>query len=80
VTAGSPLPGDGEEMLGEVEPVHIEPGFREEMRVPSLAARCVENPGASGKAEQLDHPRNLEAVPLCREERLVLQEVLGIKV
>jgi hypothetical protein len=50
------------------------------MRVSSLAARNVEDARAGRKAEDVDQARNLAAIALEREQRLVLEEILIVEV
>lgn len=63
-----------------IEAIDVEAGFGEQVCVAALAARAVENAGARGKSEQLDQARDFRAVALEAEERLVLEEILGIEV
>jgi hypothetical protein len=50
------------------------------MRVSSLAARNVEDARAGRKAEDVDQARNLAAIALEREQRLVLEQILIVEV
>ena len=50
------------------------------MCVPALAARDVEDPRAVRRAEDLDEPRDFVPIALEGEQRLVLEQVLGVEV
>ena len=49
------------------------------MRVPPLAARNVEDPGANGKAQDLEKPRDLLPIALRTEEGPVLMEITRVE-
>ncbi len=49
------------------------------MRVAPLTAGHVENARASRQSKKLDEPRSLLAVALEREERAVLQQIVGVE-
>jgi hypothetical protein len=49
------------------------------VRVPTLAARHVEDSGPERKAGDLENASDFLAVPLQAEERLVLQQISGIE-
>lgn len=69
-----------DQVLGVVEPLHVEPGLGERVRVATLPARDVENPGAGRQCKNVDEPRNLMAVAFFCEDGLVLEQVVGIEV
>jgi hypothetical protein len=48
--------------------------------MPPLSARNVEDARAGGGAEDVDEPRDFVAIALEGEERLVLEQVLGVEV
>ncbi len=49
------------------------------MRVSSLSARNVEYARSDGEAEQLYETRCFLAIALGREERAILQEIVGVE-
>jgi hypothetical protein len=65
----------GKERLGKIDAVHVEPGVGEQVRVPPLSARDVEQPRAKREPEDVEDPGDFLAVALRGEERLVLVEV-----
>ena len=48
--------------------------------MPSLAARHVEKPSAGWQLENVEQPRHFVPVALEREERLVLEQILGVEI
>jgi hypothetical protein len=50
------------------------------MRMPPLAAGNIEDARAGRRAEDVDQAGDLVAVALEREQRLVLEQVLGVEV
>ena len=49
------------------------------MRVPSLTARDIEYARSNRQSEQIYEPRCFLSIALGREERTVLQEIVGIE-
>jgi hypothetical protein len=70
----------GEQVARVVQPVDVVAGFGEQVRVPSLPARAIQNARGDGKLQDLDEPSDLAAVALQVEERLVLDEILRVEV
>lgn len=68
-----------DQCLRKVQAVYIESGFREQMRVPALAAWSIENSRAGRKLEDVNQPRNFAPVVLQREERFVLGKIVFVK-
>ena len=79
VAAGSAFARNGEQLLGVIEAIDIESVFRQEVSVPSLPARNVQNARASRQAEQIDEPCYLLTISLGCEERSVFQEIVGVE-
>ena len=50
------------------------------MRMTSLPAGYIENPGAGRQAENVDQPRDFVPVALELEDRLILEEIMGIEI
>ncbi len=63
-----------------VEAVHVEAGFREQMRVTSLPAWHVEHPCVRGQLQQRYEARHLAPIAREVEQGLVLEEVLIVEV
>jgi hypothetical protein len=74
------LSGDSNQMLRVIQPFDLESRLCQQMRVPSLPARNVEDSRSVRKAKHVDYTRCFVPIALEREDRLVLQEVLGIEV
>ncbi|MEO5580452.1 MAG: hypothetical protein ABIR58_07315, partial [Gemmatimonadaceae bacterium] len=74
------LGGNRKQMLRIVEPVNIEAGFRQQVRVPPLAAGHIEDPRSDRKAKHVDDSARLRPVALRTENGLVLKKVLRIEV
>jgi len=51
---GPPCLRAGQQLAREIEPVNVVPGFGEEMRMPSLATRDVEDTRAGGQPENFE--------------------------
>jgi hypothetical protein len=79
-SAGAAAARDGEEVWRVVEAIDVEAGFREQMGVPSLPAGDVEDTRPRREREDLEQARDLAAVALRREDRLVLEEIVGVEV
>jgi hypothetical protein len=47
--------------------------------VAALAARHVEDPRSGGQAEQIYQARGFLAIPLGREQKAVLEEIVGVE-
>ncbi|MCU0626999.1 MAG: hypothetical protein MUF21_11025 [Gemmatimonadaceae bacterium] len=77
---GAASPRDVEQRLAVVEPRDVEAGFGEQVCVPSLPARAVEDPRAIGEREQLHEARDLAAIALLGEERFELADVVTVEV
>ena len=69
-----------EECLREIEAVEVKSRFGEQMAVPSLPARHVEDARARGQPEDVDESRDLTPIALEREQWLVLAQVLVVEV
>jgi hypothetical protein len=78
--SGAARAGGVEQRLGVVEAVDVVAGLGEQVRVAPLPAGAVEDARAGRQREQVDEPRDLPAVALRREERLVLLQVVGVEV
>jgi hypothetical protein len=76
----SACPSPSEQVAREIQTVDAKTSFREEMRVPTLAARHIEDAGFRWKAEHLDEACYLTTVAFGCEERLVFVQVLGVEV
>jgi hypothetical protein len=63
-----------------VQAVDAKAGLGEQVRVTALPARHVEDPCASGQREDLHQPSDFFAVPGEAEDRLVLEQVVGVEV
>jgi hypothetical protein len=48
--------------------------------VPSLPAWDVENPRSNRKPKHVDDPRCFLTVPLEREYRLILEQIMGVEI
>jgi hypothetical protein len=49
------------------------------MRMPTLAARHVENARAGRQSQKLDEPRSLLAIALEGKKRAVLQQIVSVE-
>ena len=65
---------------GVVHTVDVEARLGEQVRMASLSAWTIENSRAGRQAEDRDESRYLASIPLEREERLVLEQILGVEV
>jgi len=54
-------------------------GLGQQVGVPALAARYVENSRANGQSEKFDDARRFAAVAIRCKERPVLQEIVGVE-
>jgi hypothetical protein len=79
VATGSSPPGDSEQRARVIQPVHIVAGLGQQVRVPTLAARHVEDARSGGQAEQLYQARGFLAIPFGREQEAVLEEIVGVE-
>jgi hypothetical protein len=77
--AGSPRPGNSEQLLRIVEPIDVVTGFGQQMCMTALSTWHVENSRTHRQAEQIDQARYFVPIALQREERSVLQEIVGIE-
>jgi hypothetical protein len=73
--ARAPLFGFGEQLRRVVRAVDVVAGLREQMGVPALAARTIQNARADGQLEDVDQPADLTAIAGEIEERFVLEEI-----
>lgn len=73
-------PGEFQQVARVVQSIDVESRFGEEVRVATLPARHVEDARAGGQLQDLEQTRDLSSVTLEREERFVLQQVLGVEV
>lgn len=80
VRSGAATAGDFQQMLGVVERVYVVSGFGKKVSVPALSARDIENPRSHWKAEHVDDPRCFLAIPLEREDRLILEQIMGVEI
>ena len=78
--SSSALARNLQQVLGVVEPVYVEAGLSEQVCVPPLATRHIQNPGTCGESEQVDDSRRLGPISLQSEERLVLEKIVGVEV
>ena len=69
-----------EQVLRVVQPLNLEPRLGQQVRVPPLPARDVEDARARRQGQQLDEPRDLVPVTYEFEDRLVLEQVLRVEV
>lgn len=69
-----------EECLREIEAVDVKSRFGEQMTVPPLSARHVEDPCVGGQAKDVDESRDFTPIALESEQWLVLPEVLVVEV
>jgi hypothetical protein len=67
-------------MRGQIEPVDVKSGLGEQMRVPPLSARDVEDARSGRKSEQLNETSYFVAVTLEGEDGLVFEQVLSVEV
>jgi hypothetical protein len=78
--AGSPLPGERQQLAREVDALDLVSRFREQVGVPTLATGDVENARANRKPHDVDQPRDFAPILLEREEGFVLEEILFVEV
>jgi hypothetical protein len=71
--------GNSKQLLGVVETIHVVSSFCQEMRVPSLSAGDVQYWRSNGKPEQIHETRCFVAIALGREERAILEEIVGVE-
>jgi hypothetical protein len=86
VTTGVPKPGAStalasyrQQFVGVVETVHIVSRLGQQMRMSSLPARDIEYARSNRQAEQIYEASCFLAIALGREERAILQEIVGIE-
>jgi hypothetical protein len=79
VLTGPAFLGDAQQLLRVVEPVDIVTGFSQQMRVPPLSARYVQKARANRETEQIDKACYFLSIPLGREEKAVLTEIVGVE-
>jgi hypothetical protein len=72
--------GDGQEVRRVVDAVDAVAGLGQEAGVATLAARDIEQTAPYREGQQVDQAAHLDAVLSGREDRLVLAEILGVKV
>ncbi|HYS70545.1 MAG TPA: hypothetical protein VEM14_09915 [Gemmatimonadaceae bacterium] len=72
-------PRHGEQHPGIVQTVYIVTRFCQQVRVPALAARNVQNARSDRQFKKFDDTRHLAAVALRGEERSVLKEIVGVE-
>jgi len=73
------LAGDSQQIIRVVETIDIESGLRQQMRVPALATRDVENARSRRQSQKLDEPRSLLAIALEGKKRAVLQQIVSVE-
>ena len=79
VGANAALPGNREQFAGVVETVHMVSSFGQQVCVPSLSTRNVENAGTNGELKEIHEPCRFLAIALGREKQAVLQEIVGVE-
>ena len=62
-----------------VNAIDIVACFSQQMRVPTLAARNVEDARPNGQSQDVDKARYLAPVAFRSKKRLVLEEIVGVK-
>jgi hypothetical protein len=67
-------------MLGVVEPINVVTRFGEQMRMPALTAGHVEYSRSNRQSKHIDDARGFMAIALGRENRLILEQILGIEI
>lgn len=67
-------------MLGIIEAIDIEAGLRQQMRVTPLSTWYVKNARAGWKSQDLYESRDFVPVALRREDRLILEQIVRIKI
>lgn len=78
--SGSALASDFQEVFGVVEPIDIVSGFGEQVRVPALPAWHVQDSRSRRQSKNIEKSRDFVPVILEREYRLILEEIVGIKI
>ena len=69
-----------EQCWREVEPGDIKTGFGKQVRVAAVAARNIEDLRAGAELEHIEHARDLSPIAFGRENGLVLEQVLLVKI
>jgi hypothetical protein len=67
-------------VCGVVHAGHVESGLGEQVRVPALAARAIEDRGTVRQFEELDQARDLGPIDRLLEQRLELEQVTLVEV
>ena len=73
------LASDVEKLFRVVETIDVVTEFSEQVRVPTLPAWNVEYTRPDRKPKDVDQPSYFLAIALEREERTVLQEIVGVE-
>ena len=79
IGAGSPLTGYRKQLGRVVESIDIVASLRQQMRVATLPTGDVENARRDRQLEQVEQARDLAPVTFGSEERLVLEEIVGVE-
>jgi hypothetical protein len=79
VWTGTAFPRNGEELTGVIQAIHVESRLGEQVRVPSLPTRYVENTRRHGQPEQFHEARRFLTIALGRKQEPVFQEIMGIE-
>jgi hypothetical protein len=77
--SGAARPRAVEEVARQIDAVHIEPGLGQQMRMSALTARHVEYARPGRQSQQVDQPRNFLPIATEIEDRLILEEVVGVE-
>ena len=67
-------------MLRVIETVYIVSRFREKMSMPSLSAWYVQHARSHGESQDVDYPSRFVTIAFGRENRLILEQILGIEI
>jgi hypothetical protein len=79
ILAGPTLARDFEELLGVIESIHVIPELGEEMRVPALSARHIQNTRSNWEREELAEARDFLSIALGGKKKAVLPEIVGVE-
>jgi len=76
----SALSSEGKKVFGVIETFDAVSGLSQQVSVATLSAWHIEDARPVRQAENPDYTRCLVAITLGREDRFVLEEVLGIEI
>ncbi len=71
---------DLQQRLRVVESIDLVPRLGQQVSMPALPTRDVENARAVRKSKNVNYARSLSSIPLEREYRLVFEKVAGVEV